>query len=561
MTTRLRILHLEDEPRDAELAQAMLEADGLLCDVVPVSDRDAFVRALESGGFDVILADFSIPGFDGITAQQLAHDRRPDVPFIFVSGTLGEEVAIERLKAGATDYVLKQRLSRLSTAIRRALREADERRERLRAEQEIRRLNADLERRVVERTAELEATNEALKRREAELQEAQAILEQTSGAKSQFLSRMSHDLRTPLNAILGFAQLLAMDALSPDQQDNVKQILKAGEYLLVLIEEVLDIARIESGYLSLSPEAVAVAEVVAEVLDLSRPLAAQRNIVLIADPSSSCEHSVSADRQRLRQILLNLISNAVKYNRDGGQVTISCETNPEDRLRIKVADTGTGIPPQKLALLFTPFERLGAEHSSIEGTGLGLALSRGLAAAMGGTVDVESIVDQGSTFWVELVMAERPDVQEGAAGPAKLAKPANVPAVAGSVLYIEDNLPNVRLIERLLSRQRPRITLLGATSGSDGIRLARERAPELILLDLHLPDISGEEVLRMLWEDTRTRQIPVAILSADATPSQVKRLLASGASAYLTKPLDIDRLLRLIDTQLNRQSSAERQAR
>lgn len=375
-------------------------------------------------------------------------------------------------------------------------------------------------------------------------------------------SRMSHDLRTPLNAILGFAQLLAMDALSAaDQQDNVKQILKAGDYLLVLVEEVLDIARIESGYLSLSPEAVAVKDVVAEVLDLSRPLAAQLNIVLVADQASTCDDSVSADRQRLRQILLNLISNAVKYNRDGGQVTISCEPVPENRLRIKVADTGTGIPPQKLALLFTPFERLGAEHSGIEGTGLGLALSRGLTAAMGGTIDVESIVDRGSTFWVELAIAQRPEVQEEAASRATLATPGDVPAVAGSVLYIEDNQPNVQLIERLLSRQRPRITLLGATSGSDGIRLARERVPELILLDLHLPDIPGDEVLRMLWEDPRTRQIPVAILSADATPSHVKRLLASGASAYLTKPLDVDRLLRLVDTQLNRRSSAERQAR
>jgi PAS domain S-box-containing protein len=368
--------------------------------------------------------------------------------------------------------------------------------------------------------------------------------ERASRAKSEFLSRMSHDLRTPLNAILGFAQLLEMDRLSAEQCDSVQQILRGGLHLLELINEVLDIARIEAGQLSLAPEPIAVADVVTQVVDLVRPLGAPRGISVTADVGAQASLHVRADRQRLIQVLMNLVGNAVKYNRDEGQVRVSCEPI-DSTARIRVADTGPGIPPEKLDLLFQPFERLGAEQTAIEGTGLGLAVAKGLTEAMNGRIGVESHVDAGSTFWIDLPRAPAPLEQQSEA--VRVA-PGQLPT-SGVILYVEDNRSNVRLLERLLAR-RPGIRLTTTATGHGALDLVRRERPDLILLDLHLPDLSGEEVLRRLWADPDTRRIPVAVLSADAMASQQQRLLATGAVAYLTKPLDLAKLLHLLDEQL-----------
>jgi PAS domain S-box-containing protein len=369
--------------------------------------------------------------------------------------------------------------------------------------------------------------------------------ERASRAKSDFLSRMSHDLRTPLNAILGFAQILEMDRLTDDQAEAVQQILRGGVHLLELINEVLDIARIEAGQLSLSPEPVAVGEVVKHVVDMVRPLGKARLISVQADVGSAAGLHARADRQRLKQILVNLVSNAVKYNRDEGHVRVSCVLD-RGTVRILVTDTGPGIAPDKRALLFQPFERLGAEQSAVEGTGLGLAVSKGLTEAMAGRIGFESTVNVGTTFWIELpyVASAAPrlvEVQPVAAGRPE--------AASGTVLYVEDNLSNVRLLERLLAR-RPGVDLVTAATGEAALRMIRERHPDLILLDLHLPDMSGEEVLRRIWAAPTTRPIPVAVLSADATPRQQQRLLAAGAVAYLTKPLDVAALLLIVDERL-----------
>ena len=810
MARPLRILHVEDDPMDADLIAATLAADGLVCECTRVTSRVQFLAAI-AGAWDLILCDYSLPGFDGVSAQQLARERRPDLPFMFVSGTIGDDIAVERLKEGATDYVLKQRLERLPSAIRRALQETDERRERRRAESEIRRLNAQLEQRVLERTAELNSANHALAQRERELEEAKAFLEQlvaaspsmifrlepgtlratyvspnvstllgysldevlgvpdfwgriihpddqprvmgrlnaaleeavaqieqeyrcrtkggeyrwvfmllrverdasarptailgymldiedrkaaedelqrtnvfldsviehlpvvlfvkeaqdlryvrfnragedltgirrseligrtdrdvfppqladaftgadrsvlagraavdipeeviatiargarvvhtkkiplcnargepqyllgiseditdrkaaqeaarlskleaerASRAKSEFLSRMSHDLRTPLNAILGFAQLLEMDRLTGDQAESVTQILRGGDHLLTLINEVLDIARIEAGHLTLSPEPVPLDEVLPQVVALVRPLGAARGIDVVTEIADGSTRYVHADRQRLAQVLINLVGNAVKYNRDGGSVRLSFRA-AADRIRILVSDTGAGIPEEKRALLFQPFERLGADQSAIEGTGLGLALSKGLTEAMGGTIGVESQIDVGSTFWIELPEAGAPTPLPGQGEPETAAE---IPlATRGTVLYVEDNRSNVRLLERLLGR-RQGVRLTTAASGAAALEAATRDRPDLILLDLHLPDMPGEEVLRRLLEEPLTRTIPVVILSADATSRQSDRLLASGAVAYLTKPLQLTRLLRLLDERLPACDAAE----
>jgi CheY-like chemotaxis protein len=271
--------------------------------------------------------------------------------------------------------------------------------------------------------------------------------------------------------------------------------------------------------------------------------------MLTIDPAPASDRCVQADRQRLNQVLLNLLSNGVKYTRAGGRVTISFDAQPEGRMRVTVADTGAGIAPEKLELLFTPFERLGAERTSIEGTGLGLALARGLAHAMGGTLGVSSEVDRGSRFWIELPLSS--DQQPCQTVRTTAPRTLDAGSGAGTVLYIEDNVANVRLMQRVLQR-RPGVKLVHAAEGQLGVDMAREHRPDLILLDLHLPDLPGEEVLRRLWEDPLLRLIPVAVLSADATPSQTRRLLAAGATAYLTKPLDVAEVLQLIDDRLIR---------
>jgi len=394
--------------------------------------------------------------------------------------------------------------------------------------------NARMEAEILQRSKELQAANRQLRAADA--------------AKSEFLSRMSHELRTPLNAILGFGQLLQLDELSDQQHDSLDHILSGARHLLALINEVLDIAAIEAGGLQVSLEPVAVAEVAAEAVMLMRPLADQHGIVLVS-PDQPCADHVLGDRQRLKQILLNLLSNAVKYNRVGGSVELACDRVAGGRLRITVADTGPGIPPDALDRLFVPFERLERDQGAVEGTGLGLPLSQRLAGAMGGTLELTTTVDHGSTFWVELPLteslADRVELHEGRA--ALVHAQANPAWPALTVLCIEDNASNLELVEQVLNRL-PHVTLIPAMRPQLGLDLAAEHHPDLVLLDLHLPDMPGQEVLRRLRANPSTADVPVVVLSADARPSQIERMLDQGARAFLTKPLDVKEFLELLDT-------------
>lgn len=388
--------------------------------------------------------------------------------------------------------------------------------------------------------AQLSAARDAADSAREVAEQARAAADLANKAKSEFLSRMSHELRTPLNAILGFAQLLDLDELTSDQEESVRHIRKAGEHLLLLINEVLDISRVEAGHLRLSLEPVAAADAVQESVDLVRPQAAARDIT-IAFPLLEQAPAVLADAQRLKQILVNLLSNAVKYNHPGGRVDITWQ-RAADRVHIAVRDSGPGIPEHLRERVFTPFDRLGADLSGVPGSGVGLALSQRLSEAMNGSLTLLATTGPGATFLVDLPAAE----------PAA----AHEPAIPGqthratsehTVLYIEDNLSNLRLVERVVSR-RPNWRLVHALHGQLGIELAQSQRPDLILLDLHLPDMSGEQILAVLREGWMTEKVPVWFITADATPGQADRLLAAGADGHMTKPVDVVQLLALLDS-------------
>ena len=383
-----------------------------------------------------------------------------------------------------------------------------------------------------------------------------------NNAKIEFLSRMSHELRTPLNAILGFSQLLEIERLDPGQRESVEQITRAGRHLLELVNEVLDISRIDSGNMSLTPEPLAVDGLVREALDLIRPLADARGIALAVDPAlPDAGLHVLADRQRLRQVLLNLLSNAVKYNCANGRVTLEAGMAPDGkRVRLSVADTGRGIAAEKLPLLFTPFERLGAENTDVEGSGIGLALAKRLVESQGGELGVKSEPGAGSTFWVDLPVAVAPlenvptplDAVFGATlfPETEPAEETSAPPPLGrTVLHIEDNEANRRLLEMLVL-QRPAWRLVTATRGHEGLTLARQHRPDLILLDMHLPDTTGECVLKKLRANSETHDTPVVMVSADAAAMRRNREESTGANNYLTKPFNVGQFLRLLDQYL-----------
>jgi PAS domain S-box-containing protein len=391
------------------------------------------------------------------------------------------------------------------------------------------------------------------KQNEAALTHTKEEAERANRAKSEFLSRMSHELRTPLNAILGFGQLLESDLVHPlaeEQRQNVREILHGGRHLLEMINEVLDLARIESGSLPVSLEPLALESTLRECHALVTPLAKARGIRLDGMHLPSCS-GVLADRVRLKQVLLNLLSNAVKYNRDQGSVTVSC-TCGNDTVRIAVTDTGPGLTPEQIALLFRPFERLDADKAAIEGTGIGLALSKRLTELMQGRIGVESTPGVGTTFWVELPAAS---TKPALTSPG--AQVADQPALAGirTLLYIEDNPANTRLMERILGKMDS-LRLITADRPGIGMELAEAHGPDLILLDINLPDMDGYTVLARLRAQAPTRAIPVIGISANAMPKDLERARAAGFADYLTKPLDIGLLKRAIQQVLEGEGQA-----
>ncbi|MFZ3323000.1 MAG: ATP-binding protein [Usitatibacter sp.] len=393
--------------------------------------------------------------------------------------------------------------------------------------------------------------NSVRKQVELELNKAKASAENANLAKSNFLSNMSHELRTPLSAILGFAQLMESGAPSPTptQKRSIDQILKAGWYLLELINEILDLALIESGKLPLSLEPISLTEVVRECHAMIEAQALKRDIRMTF-PEFDVRYFVKADRTRLKQVLINLLSNAVKYNKVGGSVLVSYNTSTLGRIRICVSDTGEGLTPDELKQLFQPFNRLGKEAGIEEGTGIGLMVSKQLVELMKGRVGVESTIGVGSMFWFELHLTA--ELRRAAApGQPVALPPAQVQAGAQlrTLLYVEDNPANLMLIEDLVERL-PDIQLLSAADGNRGVEIARASRPDVILMDINLPGISGIQALKILRADPTTARIPVIALSANAMPGDIAKGLAAGFFRYLTKPIKVNEFMEVLDLAL-----------
>ncbi len=397
----------------------------------------------------------------------------------------------------------------------------------------------------------------ALQKNNVELERATATAEKANLAKSEFLSSMSHELRSPLNAILGFAQLMNSDAPPPteSQAASIDQILHAGWYLLDLINEILDLAQIESGKLALSREPTSLPEVMLECQAMIEPQAQKRGLRMTF-PVFTAPCFVDADRTRLKQVLINLLSNAIKYNKAGGTVLIDyavagCDAASIAKVRIGVRDTGAGLSPNALQQLFQPFNRLGKEEGPEEGTGIGLVMSKRLVELMGGSIGVESAVGVGSLFWFELNSAAEPSSEAGPQPPATLPEQTRPGALLRTVLYIEDNPANLKLMEQLISR-RPDLRLLSATDGILGISLARTHRPDVILMDINLSGISGIEALKRLLEDPATAHIPVVAVSANAMPRDIEKGLQAGFFRYLTKPIKVNEFMETLQCALDR---------
>jgi signal transduction histidine kinase/CheY-like chemotaxis protein len=395
------------------------------------------------------------------------------------------------------------------------------------------------------------AAQRALQDKNVDLENARSVAERASLAKSTFLSSMSHELRTPLNAILGFAQLLEIGSPAPtgNQIDRLHQITKAGWYLLDLINEILDLAVIESGKLSLSRESVSLSEVMSECQAMVESQAHQRGVQVDFLAVDSSWYA-NVDRTRVKQVFINLLSNSIKYNRDHGTVEVKCTCTP-DRLHISIKDSGVGLSAQQLMQLFQPFNRLGQENGAEEGTGIGLVVTKQLIELMGGTISVESTVGVGSEFQIELIRDRTPRLAAGNTMPTGRTSPdqKNVEPALRTLLYVEDNPANLLLVEQIIVGQ-PRVRMLSARDGNVGVAFARAHLPDVILMDINLPGISGVEALQILRSDPATRHIPIIALTANAMLRDIKNGLEAGFFRYLTKPIKINEFLNALDDAL-----------
>ena len=509
-----QILCVDDEPLNLSLLEAMLTPRGY--DVVTAINGLQAVEKVKNGQIDICLLDVMMPGMDGFeVCQWLKSDATYNsIPVILITTLSDRESRIKGIDAGAEDFISKP----------------------FDAAEVLARIKMLLH----------------VKSLTDELKHISLVAETANRAKSEFLSRMSHELRSPLNAILGFAQLMESDvpSLASSQKESVAQILTAGWHLLTLINDILDLAKVESGKITLVREPVALAEVLDECRDIVA-LQAEHHDIALQFPPFDTSSVVIADRTRVKQVLINLLTNAIKYNSKPGTVAVTCRVTTPERIRVSIRDTGAGLQPEQQEQLFQPFNRLGQENGSEEGTGIGLVVTKQLVELMGGSIGMASSVGVGSEFWVELIRDTHPQLLPECSGVATDTRtPQTCQEQVHTLLYIEDNPSNLALITQLLLRH-PTISLITAITGNSGIEAACASRPDVILTDLNLPDISGYDVLKALQADKATAHIPVIAISANAMPFDIERGLNAGFFRYITKPIKLHEFLDALHVTLD----------
>jgi signal transduction histidine kinase len=504
-------------------------------DAIGFSSADDALMSMRTATFDILLVDLMMPGIDGIGLVQEARSIDPDLACIIMTGEGSIASAVQAMKIGALDYVIKPfKISAIIPILARAL-----------ETRELRMKNAKLEHQLREHVAELYAVNKSLDL-------AKKDAEHANREKSVFLSNMSHELRTPLNAILGFSRILSDETmvLEPAQEkDFANDILQAGEHLLTLINEILDLAKVESGAMTLSMEGVAVAELFVECKTMIEPLAKKREIRVQFPEKTNI--LVRSDRTRLKQVLINLLSNAIKYNREHGNVIVDCVALDSGRVRISVQDTGAGLDSSQLEGIFQPFNRLGREILDEEGTGIGLVLTKRILEAMQGEITVTSVVGVGSTFHIVLDACNSvlPRIESLAGSIVRDPQSWHFPSMHRNFLYVEDNPANLKLVQELV-RMRFGIELLCARDGRSGFEMACTHQPQVILMDINLPGMDGFETRQLLQEDPRTAHIPVIAVTASAMSEEVKKVRNSGFFRCITKPIDVVAFVDAIESAL-----------
>ncbi len=515
-TETLCVLLVEDSSTSALLAQTVLSETlagaAHSYHLIHVETLAAALEALNNNTFDVILLDLNLPDSSGSATLSKVLAESPTAAVVVLTATDDEALGLNALKAGAQDYLIKDET--YPKLLKRAISYAHER---SLVEQAMRR-----------------ARNKA---------------EQANRAKSEFLSSMSHEFRTPMNAILGFGQMMKFDTASPlaeKHSEYVDIILRSGDHLLDLINDTLDLARIESGTAEISLEPLSFPSEALSCVDLISPLAEKRGIKIYNNVPDKGLPAILADSTRIKQVLINLLSNGVKYNSEGGDLTLDTKPLGEDWVRIEVTDTGAGIAEEDRERIFVAFARLEDEGSEIEGTGVGLAVTKELVERMGGRIGVDSTMGKGSTFWVE--MPADPD-HAGAIHKETNADHLSYEEKGYKLLYVEDNPANKMLIEKVVGRVKG-AEFLWAENAEDGIKMARDKQPDVIVMDINLPGMNGIEALQVLQGIAETRDIPIIALSANAMPQDIERGMKAGFLRYLTKPIDINLFLKAVDGAL-----------
>ena len=552
MQIPIRVLHLEDNPLDAELIRRKLVAERLACDVTWVTDRKSFESALGHDGFDVILCDYTVPGYAGMVALKASLATQPLVPVIMISGSFGDIEAVECLKAGATDYLLKHQLERLVPAIERALRESEEHRERVIAERALR----ENEKKLQALNAELE---ERIRSRTEQLAQAKETAEAANRAKSTFLAMMSHEIRTPMNAVVGLAELLEQSVKDGEHKEMLGTLRVASESLLNIINDILDFSKIEAGKLEIVKEPESLANIVSSVQALFLPRAREKGLTLKLDAEDGTSSTVLVDVVRVRQVLLNLISNAIKFT-DSGCITLRARIIDSNdtaiKARIDVIDPGVGMGSEDLASLFQPFTQFDtADSQRAHGTGLGLAISRKLAELMGGTLRIESKLGVGTTatLFLDLQRAD-PSVSTSSTATLRSGQRKPDPALPVKeelrwILVVDDN----KLNRDVLLRQ---INNLGypadsAASGGEALGLLRRRNYALIVNDCQMPGMDGyqlaEEIRRLEHSEAKS-PIPIIACTANVQSADIDRCYQAGMNDHLFKPVTLQKLREKLET-------------